>query len=89
MKNNNPRPVAQRCEVFQNVFDILLFAGHATKPFTSHDIQECVMDASINTIQNYLADLKERGYIEKDSNRTYVATQFTKDLLNVEGKIKP
>ena len=84
MKNNNPRPVAQRCEVFQNVFD-----SHATNPFTSRDIQECVMEAPINTIQNYLADLKERGYIKKDSNRTYVATQFTKDLLNVEGKIKP
>ncbi|EXD36895.1 hypothetical protein J500_0803 [Acinetobacter sp. 479375] len=47
------------------------------------------MEAPINTIQNYLADLKERGYIKKDSNCTYVATQFTKDLLNVEGKIKP
>ena len=89
MKNNNPRSVAQRCEVFQNVFDILLFASHATKPFTSRDIQEYVMEAPINTIQNYLADLRERGYIKKDSNCTYVATQFTKDLLNVEGKIKP
>lgn len=89
MKNSNTRVVSQRCDVFQNVFDILLFAAHATKPFTCKDVQECVMEAPIDTVQKYLEDLRERGYIKRHTWNTFVSTKFTIDLLNVHGEIKP
>ncbi|ARG33888.1 hypothetical protein V7I38_18305 [Acinetobacter baumannii] len=81
----NPK---QRVIAFQNIFDILLFATHATEPFTMKDLRDYVLDAPNNTIQCYVQELIKSGYLEKDSYATYKATQFAKDLLNVKGELK-
>lgn len=78
----------KRVKAFQNIFDILLFATHATQPFTMKDLHDHVLDAPNNTIQCYVQELIKSGYLEKDSYATYKATQFAKDLLNVKGELK-
>ncbi|WP_462176318.1 hypothetical protein [Acinetobacter baumannii] len=35
----------KRVKAFQNIFDILLFATHATQPFTMKDLHDYVLDA--------------------------------------------
>ncbi|HFG4589165.1 hypothetical protein ACVYEL_19130 [Acinetobacter baumannii] len=50
----NPK---QRVIAFQNIFDILLFATHATEPFTMKDLRDYVLDAPNNTIQCYVQEL--------------------------------
>jgi len=77
----------RRVETFQNVFDILLFATHATQPFSMKDLHDYVLNAPTNTIQCYVQDLVKSGYLEKDSYATYKATQYAKDLLNVKGEL--
>ena len=64
----------KRVKAFQNIFDILLFATHATQPFTMKDLHDYVLDAPNNTIQCYVQELIKSGYLE----RTH--TQLTKQL---------
>lgn len=73
----------QRVDVFENVFHIVMYAARATEPFSPRDIQDNVMDAPLDTIRKYLAELKERGYLEKQPDQKYVATNYTKEVLNV------
>lgn len=77
----------RRVETFQNVLDIFLFATHATEPFTLKDLHDYVLEAPKNTIQCYVQDLVKSGYLEKDSYKTYKASQYAKDLLNVKGEL--
>lgn len=69
-------------EIFENRFDILLFAAH-TKTFNVTDIFEAVLDTSRMTIRNCLKDLVESGYIEKFSVYDFRATNKTKELFKV------
>ncbi len=55
----------KRVKAFQNIFDILLFATHATQPFTMKDLHDYVLDAPNNTIQCYVQELIKSGYLEK------------------------
>ena len=64
----------KRVKAFQNIFDILLFATHATQPFTMKDLHDYVLDAPNNTIQCYVQELIKSGYLE----RTH--TQLTRQL---------
>ncbi|NUF61556.1 hypothetical protein HUN33_00435 [Acinetobacter bereziniae] len=69
-------------EIFENRFDILMFAAHTTT-FNVTDIFEAVLDASRMTIRKCLSDLIESGYIEKLSVYDFQATAKTKQLFKV------
>ena len=77
----------KQIKAFDNLFNIVLYATHNTV-FTVKDLSECVLDAPMNTIQNYVQGLIKFGYLEKDSLITYKATEYSKDLMNVKGEIK-
>lgn len=78
----------KQIKAFDNLFNIILYATHNTV-FTVKDLSECVLDAPVNTIQNYVQGLIKFGYLEKDSLITYKATEYAKDIMNVKGEIKP
>nr|WP_315986274.1 hypothetical protein [Acinetobacter baumannii] len=78
----------QRVIAFQNIFDILLFATHATEPFTMKDLRDYVSRCTNNTIQCYVQELIKSGYLEKIHMQPYKATQYAKDILNVKGELK-
>lgn len=70
--------------IFQNRFDILIFAVHSKKTFNVLDIFEAVIDAKRVTIRNCLKDLINAGYLEKVTIYDYRATEKAKQLFGVK-----
>lgn len=70
-------------EIFQNRFDILMFAVRAGV-FNVTDIFEAVLDTSRMTIRNCLKDLVDSGYIEKLTILDFRATEKAKQLFGVK-----
>ena len=69
--------------IFENRFDILLFAVHTPDSFKVSDILECVTNASKWTIHRCLRDLVEIGYLEETFSFTFKATDKAKELFGV------
>ena len=55
---------------------------------TVKDIQEAVIDAHRATVYNQLQNFVEWRYLERVSGSHYKATQYAKDIMNVERELK-
>ncbi len=73
---------------FEDQLNILLFACYATQLFTVKDIQEAVIDAHRATVYSQLQNFVEWRYLERVSGSHYKATQYAKDIMNVERELK-
>lgn len=70
--------------IFENRFDILLFAVHTPDQFRVGDISTCVLGATKWTIRRCLNDLVEIGYLERTANNKFKATGMAKELFGVK-----
>lgn len=73
-------------EIFSMYLDVVLFATHATKPFTPRDLSEMVINTDQKGAYRCISQLKEQGYLEDAGFGKYRATQYAKDIMNVERK---
>ena len=72
---------------FEDQMNLLLFACHASAPFTVKDVQEAVMEFHRNTVYSLLQKFVEWNYLERISTNHYCATQYAKDIMNVNGEV--
>ena len=76
-------------QIFEHFFDLLLYLGYADRPVTIDDIRDHAWDAPAPRIKFYLNGLIKAGYVTRHgSSYSYVATQYTKDILNINQQIK-
>lgn len=71
---------------FDDQMNLLLFACHASTPFTIKDVQEAVIEFHRNTIYSLLQCFVKWNYLERISTNHYRATQYAKDIMNVKGE---
>ena len=69
---------------FEDHLSVVLFACYATQPFTIKDIQEAVLDIHRANVYHLLQMFVKQGYLERVTDTHYKATQYAKDILNVE-----
>lgn len=69
---------------FEDQISLTLFACYATEPFSVADVQEAVFDYHRTTIYSLLNEHVKSGYLERVSNSHYKATQYAKDIMNVD-----
>lgn len=75
----NGRPESQLG--FDARLNILIYAVNNPK-FSTRDINEAVVSASLNTIRNIIRELTEPGYIERVSIYQHKATDLLLGLFN-------
>lgn len=69
---------------FEDQISLILFACYATEPFSVAGIQEAVFDYHRATVYSLLNEQVKSGYLERVSNSHYRATQYAKDIMNVD-----
>lgn len=69
---------------FDNQLYLLLFACHATEPFSVKDVQEAVFDFHRTTVHKMLQNFEKWNYLERVTKTHYRATQYAKDIINVD-----
>ncbi|OTG87904.1 hypothetical protein [Acinetobacter sp. ANC 3813] len=74
-------------QIFLMYMDVVLYATHATQPFTSRDLSLYVIQGNEKVAYHCVAYLIELGYLEAVGRGIYRATQYAKDIMNVERKI--
>lgn len=74
-------------EIFSMYLDIVLFATHATRPFTARDLSEHVVNTDQKNAYRCVSQLKELGFLEDAGYGSYRATDYAKDIMNVEHQI--
>lgn len=72
---------------FEDQISLLLFACYATDPFSIADVREAVFDYHRSTVYSLLNEHVKSGFLERVEGTRYKATQYAKDIMNVDREL--